>query len=120
MKTNAFTTVYCLLSTVYFFPFIIPHSAFIISTVGSLALARALRLKCRFFTPAARASVRGFKSAASDARSNSPRPARSPLGLIRQRFYMLLSGGFFVKHAFRLPRPAAAAFALALLFVAAA
>src|SRR5207248_3545098 len=39
---------------------------------------------------------------------------------IRQRFYMLLSGGFFVKHASRLPRPAAAAFALALLFAASA
>jgi uncharacterized protein (TIGR03437 family) len=33
---------------------------------------------------------------------------------------MLLLGGFFVKHAFRLPRPAAAAFALAILFAASA
>jgi len=33
---------------------------------------------------------------------------------------MLLLGGFFVKHAFRLPRPAAAAFALAVLFAASA
>src|SRR5438270_229455 len=37
--------------------FIIHHSAFSVSAGGSLALARALRLKCRFFTPAARASV---------------------------------------------------------------
>jgi uncharacterized protein (TIGR03437 family) len=33
---------------------------------------------------------------------------------------MFLLGGFFVKHAFRLPRPAAAAFALAILFAASA
>src|SRR5688572_2030966 len=35
------------------------------------------------------------------------------LGLIRQRSHMLPSGGFFVKHAFRLSRACAAVFALA-------
>jgi uncharacterized protein (TIGR03437 family) len=42
------------------------------------------------------------------------------LGPIRQRFNMLLFGGFFVKHAFRLSRSVAAFFAFALLFCASA
>lgn len=46
------------------------------------------------------------------------RARKSPLGLIRQRFNLLQFGGFFVKHSFRLSRPVAAAFALAILFAA--
>src|SRR5687768_17838301 len=41
------------------------------------------------------------------------------LGLIRQRSHMLPSGGFLVKHAFRLSRACAAVVALAAVFCAA-